>query len=295
MSIENVIASMRDYSLYQSGRDAGVYRSGEQLSIRHVKTIQDFLQKFNIFLEEWKSGAGQEKEGAPERSTEPEELGNLYIYKKVLKEFLNQGSPEETDDFLNTYVDVYLAESLRSVLLRQYIVVDCSFIICQYLEKMGASEETLSGGQISLERMEQIDSREELKRYLRGLLKIAFTQKKRAVRGRHFDVIETAKNEIEENYKDSSISLNTVAAKVKMAPSYFSAVFSREVGKTFVTCLTEKRMEMARELLAGTSLHTSEIGYAVGYREPHYFSTVFRKTQGCSPKQYRNMFRDKKG
>ena len=67
---------------------------------------------------------------------------------------------------------------------------------------------------------------------------------------------------------------------------YFE-VFSREVGKTFVEYLTETRMEKAKELLMCSPLKTSEIGYEVGYKDPHYFSYIFKKTQGCSPKDYR--------
>ena len=54
------------------------------------------------------------------------------------------------------------------------------------------------------------------------------------------------------------ISLNTVAVSVGMSPSYFSTVFSREVGKTFVEYLTETRMDKAKELLMCSSMKTSE-------------------------------------
>ena len=84
------------------------------------------------------------------------------------------------------------------------------------------------------------------------------------------------------------ISLNTIAAGVGMSPSYFSSIFSREMGKTFVEYLTEIRMEKAKELLVCSSLKTSEVGYQVGYKDPHYFSYIFNKTLGGSPKEYRS-------
>ena len=83
------------------------------------------------------------------------------------------------------------------------------------------------------------------------------------------------------------ISLNTVAMRVGMSPSYFSSIFSKEVGQTFVEYLTEVRMTKAKEYLMCSAMKTSEIGYEVGYRDPHYFSYIFKKTQGCSPKEYR--------
>ena len=84
-----------------------------------------------------------------------------------------------------------------------------------------------------------------------------------------------------------NVSLNTVSASVGMSPSYFSSIFSKEVGQTFVEYLTEVRMEKAKQLLMCSSLKTSEIGYEIGYKDPHYFSYIFKKTQNCTPKDYR--------
>ncbi|WP_333813971.1 helix-turn-helix domain-containing protein, partial [Muricomes intestini] len=104
---------------------------------------------------------------------------------------------------------------------------------------------------------------------------------------RYLDVIRTAKAYIEANYMSDDVSLNTAAAAVNMSPSYFSSVFGREVGRTFVEYLTDVRMDKAKELLMCSALKTSEIGYEVGYKDPHYFSYIFKKTQDCSPKEYR--------
>ena len=73
-----------------------------------------------------------------------------------------------------------------------------------------------------------------------------------------------------------------------MSPNYLSAVFSQEMGTTFVEYLTTKRMEKARELLRASDLRSGEIAAAVGYKDSHYFSFLFKKTQGCTPRDYRS-------
>ena len=101
-------------------------------------------------------------------------------------------------------------------------------------------------------------------------------------------LIEEAKTFIQNNYKREDMSLNTVAAQVNISPSYFSTIFSGETGQTFVEYLTSVRLEKAKELLMCSSLRTAEIGYEVGYRDSHYFSYIFKKVVGCSPKEYKN-------
>ena len=92
---------------------------------------------------------------------------------------------------------------------------------------------------------------------------------------------------IDEHYQSEDISLNRVAKEVNLSPNYLSAVFSQEMGTTFVEYLTARRMEKARELLRHSDLRSGEIAAAVGYKDSHYFSFLFKKTQGCTPRDYR--------
>ena len=136
------------------------------------------------------------------------------------------------------------------------------------------------------------ESVDDIKVYIRHLLERALEIRNAASGRRYSDIIKTAINQIEHTYMSDNISLNTVAANVGMSPSYFSSIFSREMGMTFTEYLTKVRMENAEELLVCSFMKTSEIGYEVGYKDPHYFSYIFKKMLGCSPKKYRS---DRKG
>lgn len=93
---------------------------------------------------------------------------------------------------------------------------------------------------------------------------------------------------IEENFCEESLSLNSVARAIGVSANYFSSVFSQEMQLTFVEYVTKKRMEKAKKLLRQTEKHSGEIAAEVGYKDAHYFSFVFKKTVGCSPREYRN-------
>lgn len=99
--------------------------------------------------------------------------------------------------------------------------------------------------------------------------------------------IEKAKEYIDNNYSALDISLNGVAKLVNMNPAYFSVLFKRNIGMTFINYLTQVRLEKSKELLAKTNMKIYEVAYAVGYDNPTYFSTVFKKVTGYSPQDYR--------
>jgi two-component system response regulator YesN len=100
-------------------------------------------------------------------------------------------------------------------------------------------------------------------------------------------MIQDAKEYIHANYNDEGMSLNQVAAYVNVSPNHFSTVFRQETGENFIEYLTSVRLEHAKEMLRTTSRKTSEIGYEVGYKDPHYFSSLFKKVEGMTPKEYR--------
>ena len=74
---------------------------------------------------------------------------------------------------------------------------------------------------------------------------------------------------------------------MNVSAAYFSTIFKREVGMSFVAYLTKIRLEHALELLRTTEDKTYIIASRVGYMEPNYFSYVFKKQYGISPSKYR--------
>lgn len=98
---------------------------------------------------------------------------------------------------------------------------------------------------------------------------------------------EKAKQFIQENYVDSKLSVEMLCQHLNVSAAYFSTIFKKETGQSFVMYLTNVRMEAALELLNNTQDKTYVIADKVGYTEPNYFSYVFRKQYGMSPTKYR--------
>lgn len=105
-------------------------------------------------------------------------------------------------------------------------------------------------------------------------------------------IIEEAKLYISENFTNPDLSLEMICKHLHMSTAYFSTIFKKETKQTYVTYLTDLRMNMALELLNTTDKKTYIISEEVGYPEQNYFSYVFKKKFGISPTKYRT--RDKK-
>lgn len=207
--------------------------------------------------------------------------------REMLQKFLSNGTREEVKAFSDAYISRIEEENIRSTMVRQYVVIDVCIVILSFCERISSANRLQEEAEELQKMMQKIHSLSEIKKYVVRLLNEAIELRDAESGRRYSDLIAAAKKEIENHYMTEEISLNTVAISVGMSPSYFSSIFSKEAGKTFVEYLTEVRIEKAKEFLMCSSMKTSEIGYEVGYKDPHYFSYIFKKVQGCSPKEYR--------
>ncbi|MBB6634924.1 response regulator transcription factor [Cohnella thailandensis] len=99
-------------------------------------------------------------------------------------------------------------------------------------------------------------------------------------------VIDRSKAYIRQRFAEE-LSLEDVANHVHLNPFYFSKVFKQHVGETFIDYLTGVRIDKAKQLIEEDRLSLKEVCYEVGYKDPNYFSRVFKKVTGVAPSEYR--------
>lgn len=83
--------------------------------------------------------------------------------------------------------------------------------------------------------------------------------------------------------------LSDIAGELFITPNYLSRLFRQETGKSFVELLSDIRLENAQALLSKETMKIYEVGAAVGYSNPRYFSEWFHKNTGMTPGEYRNL------
>ena len=91
---------------------------------------------------------------------------------------------------------------------------------------------------------------------------------------------------LEDNYM-FDLSLDSVGEILHISPAYLSAQFKKYQKMNFLDCLTELRINAAKELLADPFRSSAEVASMVGYEDASYFAGAFKKRTGMTPTQYR--------
>ncbi len=133
----------------------------------------------------------------------------------------------------------------------------------------------------------QLDSPEALKDWLVSVGGKMQAQVQKRATDTTKTFVRRAEEYVREHYADQSLSVETMCRSLGVSAAYFSTVFKKETGKTFINYLTDYRMEQAVELLLEGDEKTYVVAQQVGYSDPNYFSYVFKKQFGVSPSKYK--------
>lgn len=205
---------------------------------------------------------------------------------EIIRGFLNHGQRTEVEEFVGSYMQG-LGEAVVSRLFRDYLLLNIQFTAQSYVAGIGSSQEQFLQT-VGAERIhEMVTDPETMETYVCALLREALRIRDEKQQTQGKKVLQTALDYIEENYAQTTLNLNEVAQAIGMSPNYFSGMFSQEMQMTFVEYVTNKRMEQARRLLRESDQSSAQIASAVGYKDAHYFSFVFKKTVGMSPREWR--------
>ncbi len=205
---------------------------------------------------------------------------------ELIRSFLAKGQKEEAGEFVGNFLRG-MEQALHSRIFWDYTLLNVRFAVLSYVAELGVTQDEFLQS-ISVKDVQKMEiSLENMRNYIEDMLTQAICCRDRENESQGRKTLNKSLEYIEENYMRESLSLNEIAAAQEVSPNYFSAMFSQEMQMTFVEYVTRKRMEKARELLRDTDMRANEIALAVGYKNPHYFSFVFKKTQGCTPREYR--------
>ena len=211
----------------------------------------------------------------------------------ILQKFLSNGLLEETKNFVQDYFYAIGQEPMESVVFRSYVILNVRFSVLSFLKELGCDTKTLEPEDTEEILAESGRNMESTIAYAEKLVSQAIQLRDRNSGNKNRSILKTAVDFIDQHYMEEDMSLNKAANAANVSANHFSALFSQNMGQTFIEYLTSLRMDKAKEYLRCTGMRSSEIAGEVGYKDAHYFSYLFKKTQGMTPSDYRKAREEK--
>ena len=211
----------------------------------------------------------------------------------ILQKFLSNGLQEETENFVKDYFYAIGQEPMESLVFRNYVILNVRFSVISFIKGLGCDTNEMESADTEEVLAESGKNMESAIAYAKKMISQAIEIRDQNSGNKNRSILRTAVDFIDSHYMEEDISLNTVANVANVSANHFSALFSQNMGQTFIEYLTTLRMNKAKELLRCTGMRSSEIAGEIGYKDAHYFSYLFKKTQGMTPSDYRKAREDK--
>lgn len=202
---------------------------------------------------------------------------------------LKYAGRNEIDAIVSQQMDMVKNNPQTFGVVSSYLLVDVIMAVSKLIEELGGDVKQVMPEVVRREFVDKaVVSEEMLASEIKRVLDKVLDFRDSKMQGRYGDVILKAKVYIEQNFASQDTCLNSVAEAVHLSPNHFSTIFSQECGITFIEFLTDVRIENAKKLLRETNMKGSDIAYECGFNDPHYFSFIFKKNTGMSPREYKN-------
>lgn len=200
---------------------------------------------------------------------------------------LHIGTLESCRDIIDGFFEEIGFDQLQSLMLRLYVSMDIYLAASSFARELGISDEQF---------IESYGSIDEIATHLQttaGTISFFSDMISQCIRWRigiasekNTSIVEKARDYIDTHYMNEELSLRTVADFVGLSPTYFSVLFKKEIGLNFSDYLTRIRIRKSKNLLCCTSKMIYEVAYEVGFRDYRYFSQIFKKHTGQTPRQF---------
>ena len=224
-----------------------------------------------------------------DQQTEDESAANYPIsYEKQLHDLICSRDKNGAQELLNELLGhVYCASNFHLETIKTR-VVELVVLLSRATIDAGADiREIFLFNTNYIHEIEQFTSLEELSVWLTGIMhrfinySFDFTQVK------HSDVVHKVMDYVKANYS-KKISLDDVARHVYLSRSYLSSIFKEETGDSLFAYINRVRIDKSKMLLLDSAVNLVDVASLCGFDDQSYFTKVFKKATGVSPKKYRD-------
>lgn len=177
------------------------------------------------------------------------------------------------------------SSSLRS--LKNHLITLAALVSRAAIEGGVHSETALEYSDQYILKIEEAFSEAELYRLTSEMLNF-FTFKVREVKNEQYSSVVVQAIYFISTHLYINFQNNEIAEYVAVSPNYLSYLFNKETGSTLTTFIQRARIEEAKHLLQNTNISIHEVGDLLSFSDQSYFTKIFKKHVGVTPKQFKN-------
>ena len=211
-----------------------------------------------------------------------------YRFENELMDMVAQGQTHRAEvmlaGFSGSNFEQRLSDSLRN--LKNYMII-CNTLLRKAAERGGVHPIHLDSVSSDFARkIESVPDTKSGQELMAGMVQ-AYSRlvRKHSIK-QYSPIVQKAVACIESGFSND-LGLSSLAAVLNINSSYLSALFRKETGKTVTEYINEKRMKEGAHLLKTTRLQVQTIAQHCGISDMNYFSKIFKKQYGITPKQFR--------
>ncbi|MDM5196667.1 response regulator [Fictibacillus enclensis] len=277
-----VLSVLEDYGTLRKAIQLGVDDYIHKLT--HPDDLINVLLKMKENLPKEPAGNYYKKDKKSIMAIEGLESQPTFISGDIWKRYQNALEGNDEQSAMDLFHKIFPEELHQAKELSAVKSEVCQWAsqCIQFVKEWGGNPHLF---QNAYEEILQKESYPSLKEWCMGLHSVLWEMLQELKGGPKRAEIEKAKEYIHLHYMDH-IKIPDIAKNIGLSETYFSFLFTKETGKTFITYLQEKRVEEAKQLLRKRMLPWVQVGEKVGFENPKYFAKVFKKHIGMTPVQY---------
>jgi two-component system response regulator YesN len=212
----------------------------------------------------------------------------LNINGDILLTRLKYAAKKDIDSIIQEYTMAVGDNFSDNHLLVCFIFGEIIVAASKIVEALGGDIRKITPYSLNQEDIQHIaSSKEVFFEKVKTLLSAVIEYRDAHTGGRYKSIVMKAREYIDRNFTSADITLYSTATHAGVSPNYLSTVFAQETGENFIEYLTRARIEKAKQLLCETAMKSVDIAYETGFNDPHYFSSIFKKNTGLSPRDFR--------
>jgi len=223
-----------------------------------------------------------------DRELSADSLSKLfYEREKEIVTKIRLGDREGAKEILYQLLAIILVQYLENFELLKISILELLIILSRAAVETGAKIEEILGLRYGfITELAKLRDQEELCVWIVKVLEKMTDQIYQTRNAKNYQRLKKVMEFIEAHYNEP-LTVEQIAREIYLSPSRLSHIIKDEFGTTLMDCISKVRIERAKRLLGNGEISIAQIAQEVGFSDQSYFTKVFKKIEGCTPKIYR--------